>query len=181
MKFDISREWIEKKSKLEEEEIGIAFSNFFLKQNTLYIIAGVAGAGKSTYAAKLAQEINAKIVSSDQCRLEICGNEEDQSANNYIFQDIIPHKIGEVLVWGNCIYDATNCSSFSRKMPIRIAKQFGAKAECHYFKVDTEKAIRQNEQRTRNVPISVIYKQARNWEMPTLEEGFDFVKEIINL
>jgi len=138
----------------------------------LIILAGVAGSGKSTYAEKLALEIKATIISSDKIRGEICGDETDQSSNDYIFREVIPERLKNAIKAGNCIYDATSVDRFSRKLPIRIGKEYKAQIECHYFEPNVEIAKKQNAARKRVVPIHAIEAQARRWQVPSFDEGF---------
>lgn len=59
--------------------------DYKIPNNAVILLVGVPGYGKSTLAKNSFKE-NAIIVSSDECRKEICGNEEDQSVTKEAFE-----------------------------------------------------------------------------------------------
>ena len=146
----------------------------------IILLAGLAGSGKSTYAAKLSKENpNIKIVSSDSIREKIFGNVNDQSHNYEIFSKIIPEQIRRGIAWMNdVIIDATSINHKDRKSYIQLANQLNVDIECHYFPADIELAKKQNAGRDRKVPEWVIDKMANKWQEPSIDEGFSHVVNI---
>lgn len=148
---------------------------------TLIILAGIAGSGKSTYADKLAKKIGAMIVSTDKIRGELCGGDEtDQSKNGLLFNVVIPQRITKALNAGeSVIYDATNVTVRDRNAIRKLAAS-NVLVECHYIPPDVKTAKKQNLARARFVPEFVIDKHAEKWVEPSVSENFDKVVRIVH-
>ena len=93
-----------------------------IPDNAVILLVGVSGSGKSTLAKK-AFENNALIVSSDECRKEICGNEEDQSITAQASELFYKKIEAGILQEKQVIADATNLDKFSREKIYAIAKK----------------------------------------------------------
>jgi predicted kinase len=145
------------------------------------ILSGLPGSGKSTYAAQLAQEIEAEIVCPDTLRKEVTGSESDMSRDGYIWGSLVEERIKLiVLIHGkSVIFDATQINQKSRKSITYIAKQLkNIDLECHYFEPDVKVAKFQNLKRDRKVPENIIDNFAMRWETPSLDEGFTVLKKL---
>ena len=138
--------------------------------NKLYMMIGLPGSGKSTISRKLSKKENAVIVSSDDIRKEIFGNEKNQSDNKKVFK-IAEERVKEKLKIGNVIYDATNINYKKRMEFLQKIKD----VEKIAFLVLTpyRECLLRNEQRERRVPISVIKRMYCNFYVPQYYEGFD--------
>lgn len=146
----------------------------------IILLCGIAGSGKSTYAAKLVQaNPNTEIVSSDSIREKVFGDINDQTHNYEIFSKIIPHEIRCGIGWEkDVIVDATNISIKDRSSYIKLARELNVDIECHYIPVDLDNARIQNEGRERKVPDFVLVKHAQKFVVPTVKEGFSNVYNI---
>jgi len=143
---------------------------------TLVLLVGISGSGKSTYASKLSKEINAKIISSDNCREELTGSKSNMSNDGYMWTKVLPERLEKELQGNNVIFDSTACYKKPRKWIINMAKSMSAKIECHYFEPDVKRALIQNRLRLeRQVPEEVIHRQAANWQTPETDEGIDLI------
>lgn len=150
---------------------------------TLHIMIGPSGSGKSKYALELhlnlINEQNvSSLISTDEIRLGLCGNMEDQSRNKEVFflahNQIYNNLLQQyMLVETNVIFDATSYSKFSRETPIMIAKLNGAKVIAHVLKTPIEVCKERNAARERKVPENVIDRQFLKFENPALSEGID--------
>lgn len=134
----------------------------------LYVMVGLPGSGKSTYAKTL----GCPIVSSDAVRAELYGNESIQGSAHEVF-NIVHKRINDYLREGkSCVYDATNLSIKNRNPWPNIP-------ECRKVAivVDTPYAqcLERNATRKRKVPENVIARMAKKFQMPTAKEGFDEV------
>lgn len=144
-----------------------------------YLIAGIPGSGKSTYAAHLAAKTGAIIVCPDDLRLEYTGNTSDQSRNHFIFSTLVPCRIVGAKVQGkSCILDATNMTRKNRKGLIALAREQDYVIEAHIMATPIEVCKARNAARERKVPVEVIDRMFRQWVIPTLGEGFDLVVEV---
>src|SRR4051812_16169292 len=110
----------------------------------VHITVGIVGSGKSTFVKKLQTETNATVVSSDDIRLEVCGDMTDQSKNGLIFTKIIPERIKAGLEKGEVIYDATNYNRKNRRDVCILAKTLGATVVAHVLQTPFEECYRRN-------------------------------------
>lgn len=131
--------------------------DFKIPDNAVVLLVGVAGSGKSLLS-KRAFGGKAIIVSSDECRKEICGNEADQTVNAQAFE-LFYKKIEEGILKGKqVIADATNLERFSREKIYEIAKKNNVPIYALVFNIPIETIKEQNKNRKRVVPEYVIDK-----------------------
>lgn len=153
-----------------------------LKTNTMYILSGVPGSGKSTFLSRNVKEGNiAKnmIVSSDKLRKKILGKKyslindelvEDLSshADETVFNIIektLNEKCKEHLT---CFVDATNTTEIDRARWARIAKKHNMSAEVLIFDESIETCIERNAKRDRQVPEETIQRFSEKLERKSL-------------
>lgn len=129
--------------------------NYKIPNNAVVLLVGIAGSGKSTLAMKAFYN-NALVVSSDECRKEICGDEANQSVNAQAFQ-LFYKKIEDGILNGKqVIADATNLDKFSRTKIYDIAKRNNVPIYALVFNVPLDIIKEQNKMRDRVVPEYVI-------------------------
>ena len=150
------------------------------KRKSLWLTAGLPGAGKSTYCE---EELNVNSrdvwVSRDLIRFKLVKeNEEYFSRENEVFYTFIqraqaalnaPH-IDRVFV------DATHLNPKARKKVLNaLVIPDHVDVNCLFFDVPIETCIERNNQRKgrSKVPESVIRNMAQTLIKPTKEEGFD--------
>ncbi len=140
------------------------------------IMVGLPGSGKSTIASKLAEDNpNTYVFSSDTYRSKICGNENDQSQNELVFDTLYRDLIHRLMNGKNVILDATNISRKDRKRALdRLSRVPLLFRKVAYF-VDTNirDCIDRDACRDRVVGPDVIEKFVRRFEFPQYFEGFD--------
>lgn len=79
------------------------------KKPTFYMMVGVPGSGKSTYARQIP---DATVLSSDDIRAEIGADGGDKKMHKQVFT-ILHERVKEALSAGNdVVYDATNLRQF---------------------------------------------------------------------
>jgi len=146
----------------------------------LFVMIGISGSGKSTYAEKILSELRSKgtdvvLISSDAIRGELCGgNESDQSKNKMVFE-VAHQRMEEVLAAGaSVVWDATNLAREDRAKPIQIARKHMAKTVAFDVRTPLTVAIARNGSRTRKVPTHIIWKQQGRYFPPTRAE-FDTI------
>ena len=139
-------------------------------------MVGVSGSGKSTFANTLSNEFDSVRVETDAIRLELTGNESDQSKNGLVFS-VARQRVEKFLDEGkNVIFDATNLTVKDRKEFISIGKKFDCQIRAYVIKPDLSVSKARNESRHRKVPSDVIDRQNTKFVIPSLVEGFDQVK-----
>lgn len=150
---------------------------------TLYILIGVPGSGKSTYAEELFQknERGTALVSSDQIRKSLYGNESCQDNPKKVFAIAHQATIDQLTRGYDVIFDATNIYArdredlilkvcFEVKKPVRFV--------AIYFDTPISECIKRQDLRERKVPTKVIEKMGRQMEKPTFQEGFDIIQTV---
>lgn len=142
--------------------------------NTLYVLVGLPGSGKSTWAQKQNQD-KVSVISTDKIRLVCFGNEQDQTHNGRVFDIAYCTLRGKGMENENCIFDATNLDRKTRKRIFKELKSYFAKFVAIYFDVPLEICLERNAMRTRVVPSHVIENMAKKLEKPTAQEGFSGV------
>ena len=139
----------------------------------LYIMCGIPGSGKTTFARKLALARNAHLVSSDSIREELTGDANNQDINHRVFE-VMHERIHQHLVNGrNVIADATNIKRWSRKQIVDLKTPETA---VFFIVMDTSlhESKRRNQSRDRVVPEEVIDRMWKNFEFPQDDEGIVF-------
>lgn len=129
--------------------------------DTLIVMCGISGSGKSAKAKELERKFRALIVSTDEIRARVFKDVNDQKHNKEVFQ-IAYDEINDLLRYANnVIFDATNIKYSSIKELKKNIKHWDDINKILYV-MDTpiEKAIEQNNARDRVVPTDVITKQA---------------------
>lgn len=138
---------------------------------TLYMYCGLPASGKTTHANRLAEDIGAKVVSSDALRAEWYGSEEIQGNPAKIFAEIERRCFNELNEGRSVIMDATNMNAgkrtnFLRKMPKDI------NSVCCVMATPFVDCVARDKMRSRSVGEEVIAKMRRNFQMPNYNEGW---------
>ena len=128
-----------------------------IPRNSLVMLVGPAGCGKSTFAAK--HFLPTQVVSSDECRARICDDPTDQRITPFAFD--LMHTIIEMrLQCGRLtVADATNLKSEDRRPMMRLARRFGFHASAIVFDTPLQACLARNAGRQRRVPIEAIRLQ----------------------
>jgi predicted kinase len=109
----------------------------------LFILVGVPGCGKSTWARRVLGGVH---VSSDEIRQELFGDEYNAKQNQQVFERFYK-EIDKFLLTGiNVIADATNLNSFARTELRRIADIVGCETHLFFF-TNVEQALLRNAER----------------------------------
>lgn len=147
---------------------------------TCHILIGTPGCGKSTFAMRLAQLYpTARIISTDQIRRELFGDESMQG-NWLMIQEKVLKQMQEAMQAGqSIIYDATNAKKAWRVSLINQIVDLSSKEnkiQCIGWYLQTPLEVCQvwNKKRSRQVPDIVIEDlfQALQDNPPDESEGF---------
>jgi predicted kinase len=142
-------------------------------QPKLIVMVGISGSGKSTFANGLKTSMNAEVVSTDDIRLELTGNAEDQTQNGRVF-GVAKKRVNDLLAQGkNAVIDATSLSPKDRKEWVQIGKSNDAEITAYVVNTNSVTAKKRNAGRVRKVPEWVIDKQIAKFSVPNSSEGFD--------
>lgn len=152
---------------------------------TLYVMCGLAGAGKSTVVNALKNKID-QVVSMDDIREKVFHNRQDQSHNKRVFEIAIEklHGLGlsyreEGAIW----YDATNIKADGRKKLVEDMRLYYKNIICIFVDKTAEDCIVQDCKRPQNqyVGAKVIRKMEERFEVPTFLEGWDKIIKISSI
>jgi predicted kinase len=150
-------------------------------------LCGIPCSGKSTFVnelKKIPYWENAVILSTDayiEKQAQRCG-----LTYNQIFDDVIDDATRELELelnmakdrGENLIWDQTNISRKTRKKKLSKLPSIYARGVI-YFDVTLEEALRRNENREgKYIPKSVLKRMYHQLEVPTLEEGWDYVEKV---
>jgi predicted kinase len=143
----------------------------------LVVLIGASGSGKSTFAARHFEQDS--VISSDQLRELISGDEADQRVNDTVFQRIHEWVDRRLQSGALAVVDATNTDWMWRATLIRQARRHQRPAIAIVFDLDAEICRQRNQSRSRRVRASIISDQveaiARDRERLELE-GFAGVR-----
>jgi protein phosphatase len=147
-----------------------------LPRNSLVVLVGPAGCGKSTFAARYFRPT--QVVSSDQCRALVSDDPSNQQVSNHAFE--LMHLLIEkrLLIGRLTVCDATNLEPAARRPLMRLARRFGFSAIAIVFDLDLDTCMRRNSGRRRVVPEEALRNQHKMLEKAMaslLREGFDQV------
>lgn len=137
-------------------------------------MVGIPGSGKSVLAKEYAKRYNAVIVSTDEIRKELFGDETIQVKNKEVFE-VAYDRIKDALYYHrNVIFDATNISRKNRINLLRFIEPFNRGFKIALvLKTPLEEAKKRNQNRERVVPEDVLERMFKNFCEPTEEEGWD--------
>ena len=156
--------------------------NMFIPE--LVMLCGIPCSGKSTYMDKLrAYEYweNSVVLSTDNYieeqakRLGMTYNEVfqdciDEATRQLEMSFVRAKEEGKRIIW-----DQTNLSIKTRKKKLTKVPSI-YKRTVVWFQVDLEEALKRNGTREgKFIPESILKRMYHQFEVPTLEEGFDFV------
>ncbi len=149
------------------------------------MLCGIPTSGKSTYVEKLKTLDywkDAVVLSTDNY-IEKYAERVGQTYNE-VFDDVIPDATRELELnfimakdkGKDIIWDQTNLSIKTRKR--KLSKLPSMYRRCAvYFEVSYEDAIQRNKTREgKFIPESILHRMWHQFEIPTLEEGFDYVE-----
>lgn len=145
--------------------------------NKLFMLVGLPASGKTTCGKRLAESEDALIVSSDEVRKELLGNENDQTNNEDVFKEV-ENRIIKELKERNVIYDATNIS-FKRRMNF-LQRIKNVEKIAIIIATPYDECIERNNKRERKVPEDVIKRMYYNFYIPQYYEGFDEIRIYFN-
>lgn len=149
---------------------------------TLKILAGIPGSGKTTWAREMIDD-DTIWLSSDSIRAELFGSEEDQSNNGLVFNEMFKRTVAALSNGKDAIYDATNLNSKRRENLIKEIRHTIKERVLIYayvFATPYPTCIERNNARARVVPEYAMERMYKSFQVPAIFEGFDSVFLIKN-
>ena len=147
--------------------------------STLYMLVGIPGSGKSTWANNQSWAKNCVYLSSDKLIEEYATsvgktynevfNEYVKTATQLLTKRAITANVSET----DAIWDQTNMSIKSRKDKLKLFPCYKKIAVVFSKPDDAELARRLANRPGKHISDNVITSMINNFQMPTTEEGFD--------
>lgn len=147
-----------------------------MEKPTLYILCGLPGSGKSTWAWNYTgADDDAYLVSRDDIRFSMLGNDEDYFAHeDKVFEKFVG-TITQTLVYGSdVVADATHLNKKSRRKLINAIDRSFSDYQIIFvwFNINVEECVIRNSKREGRavVPTETIYSMWRNFTIPQESE-----------
>ena len=147
--------------------------------NKFIMMVGLPASGKDYWIKEYLRATNEKyiVLSSDEIRKELYGDEEIQGEPKEVF-DLLYKRLKSALLRGqNIIYNATNTRVKNRCTALELVKQY--KDYIIYAEIMATTLVQcyqNNCNRERKVPEDVIINMYMNWEPPHYFEGFNRIE-----
>ena len=151
------------------------------------MLCGIPTSGKTTYIKKLKKLkywSDAVVLSTDNYIEKIA--QEHNTTYNEIFDDCIDEATRQLELefimakdnGKNIVWDQTNLSIKSRRK--KLSKLPSSYKRCAvYFEISLEDALERNKHREgKFIPESILKRMWHQFEIPTLEEDFDYVEKV---
>ena len=128
-----------------------------IPDSALVLLIGASGSGKSTLAAR---HFDAEtVISSDQLRGALAGDEGDQHATDAAFARLHQWLGARLAAGALSVVDATNVEWMRRTELVRRARQQGRSAIGITFDLPLDLCLARNAARSRSVRAAVIRRQ----------------------
>jgi predicted kinase len=132
-------------------------NRIIIPRNTLVLLVGPAGCGKSSFAAR--HFWPTQVVSSDQCRAMICDDPSDQRVTPLAFK-LMDSIIEMRLRLGRLtVADATNLKREDRRPLVKLARRANFNTAAIVFNISLDVCLARNARRSRVVPADAIALQ----------------------
>lgn len=151
-----------------------------MNEQTLYVMIGLPASGKSYIAENMAEDKSAIVISSDNIRKEIFGDNKTQDNPNEVFR-VAHEEISSYLQLGeNVIFDATNISYKHRRTLLQKVKKHNVRCTAIFVATPIEEIFHNNKSRNREVPEYVIKRMLKSIYIPFWHEGWDDILIVWN-
>ena len=149
---------------------------------TLYLLCGVPGSGKSTWGRAKAAAVNGTYISRDEVRFSLLKDGEEYFSHEDETWAIFTKKIQDAIDAGdeNIIVDATHNNEKSRNYLLDILKLGDVNLVAVDFNLPLEVCYAQNAQRTgrARVPEEAIAKMWRAHTAPNSKSKYHYTEVI---
>ena len=132
------------------------------------MLVGPPAAGKSTWRQSIT---NAKIICMDGIRKELCGDANDQSRNQEVFNRLYKETAKALKASENVVLDNTQPTKKLRRPLLDIARQYGAQITIIYWDLPISVLLERNAGRDKKVPEDIVWRFYKNMEIPASYEA----------
>ena len=137
-----------------------------------YVMIGMPGSGKSTYASNLAKKTGAVLLSTDDIAFEIYGHNNFRNGKE-VFKELRRRALIAVGEGKDVIFDCTNLSISARRKRIMFGKLNHCKVIGIYINTPFEECLKRNASRERQLTTKRMHEVYADLVEPSKDEGFD--------
>lgn len=141
---------------------------------TLYLLVGVPGAGKTTWAIQHPKLVH---ISSDAIRKELFGKEMTLQGYRRVHRIMMERALGYLSAGQDVVLDSAHLSIRSRRKVLQ-ALPADIRTIAVHIATPVYQALVNNQMRERHVPKLGICLSGRRLVEPTVEEGFDHIVRV---
>ena len=139
-----------------------------MDSSKLFVVCGLQGSGKTTYATQLAKDIGAKMYEIDEFYFAHKPLQHDEITT------LLHASIREDLLNGiDVVCDGTYVTEFVRLRLLNGITDVPHRKTIVVMNTPLEECLRRNANREHKVPDHVVGTFAKMYQHPTLEEGWD--------
>lgn len=143
-------------------------------QTKILAISGIPGSGKTTLANQLAQQYNATVHSYDN----MTGANTKESMDGSVKRAWLEAISADLRAGKSVVCDGLNLTVKDREEVLSAVADIPCKKVLIIKNVPLETCLQRNRQRRARLPDFVLEQSAERWEEPTLDEGWDEIKEV---
>jgi len=136
---------------------------------TVVVMSGLPGAGKDTWIKNHFPDL--PMISLDDIRREQKIKPGDKKAQGRVAQEAQEMLKVHLRAGQDCVWNATNLSRDVRGKVLSILADYNARVRIAHIEAPYNTLRRQNLTRENSVPLAVIEKLTRRWQMPDLTEA----------
>lgn len=140
---------------------------------TLYILVGVPGSGKTTYAKQRFPGI--VRIGSDDLRKKLFGTALTLRGHRQVHRILQRLAAARLRSGKDVVIDCMNVTRTSRRVYFQLCPK-GCRVEAIYLETPLLQMIRNNRARTRQIPVIGIVWNRLRLRRPSYREGFDRIR-----
>lgn len=145
-----------------------------------FMMVGLPGSGKSSFIKTLMIQDRLSVHSSDELRVEMFGDIDEQTKNHLLFKELHKRIINDLKAGKHTLFDATNINKKQRKRFLNLISSIDCKTICVFMNTDIGECKRRNQLRERKVPDHVIMRMADQLQIPDYHEDWDSIYFVEN-
>lgn len=139
-----------------------------------HMMLGLPASGKSTFAG----HIDGVLHSSDAIRAELLGDENSQTNNALVFEEMFRRTKEDLLAGNDVVYDATNLSHKRRRHLLRQLRALDLdelETICVFAFAPFEDCVERDKTRQRSVGEDVLRRMYHSFDPPSYSEGWTHI------
>lgn len=134
---------------------------------TLFVLCAPAGAGKTTLSKQLVEDNNAILHCFDEYPGALRPHTTQMALNSML------NNIAEDIKKSNVVVDNLNVKVESREEILKAVEGIECKKVLVVVRASLEECLERNRKRNRQIPDQIVRFIYRDFQEPTLEEGWD--------